>query len=443
MPTFSLTDGTTTVQLNSGDYAMLSYPLYAPNGDELAAGTVSESIDMLVSGSTGAAVQTNMRAVESLLETARRRQRTSTGPRVYLSMQLDTDAAAWRSEIIDGRLTGEQSIDQLWRLKVECAILITRRAYWEGAEVELQLSTSNQSAATGGRTIYNHDDSGTGHDNWVQIASTQVTGVLPAPVRVSLTNNVGSAQLYTKLWMATNAYSDPANFTHILEAEAVLSGGTVTADATCSGGNRLDLSLSDGVTATYAWSLPTATLQDAQGRWFRLLARFNDNFGSPTIQPRILNSAAAYVIWQGEPVTVSAEYGSIVDLGLIPLPPGGYDASYGALALGLYCRGAMLSELDYLQLTPTDSYRYVELLGASVANNGIIVDDGIEGRAYVTVSSVNYPIASPRGAPLMLYPGVTQRIFFLHQTLSGGFPASPIANTFSVRVYYRPRRVTI
>ena len=440
---FSLTDGATTVNLNSGDYSTLNYPLFAPNGEELEQGTVSETIDLLIGGSTAATTQTNARAIESLLEAARRRQRSGSGPRVYMQAQLDSDASTWRSEVIDGRLTGEQSVNQLWRTRIEAGLLLTRRAWWEGAEAELQLSTSNASAATGGRTIYNHDDSGTGHDNWVQIASSQVGGVLPAPVRIEMTNTVGSAQSYTKLFLATNAYSDPGNFTHILEGESRLSGGTVTADANCSNSSRLDISLGSGSTATYAWTLSSTLLQDTQGRYFRVLARFADHVGPSTVQLRIMDSTAATTIWQGETVSITGQYGIVQDLGIVPLPPGGYDTTYGALTLALYCRGPMIASLDFLQLTPLDAYRYVELFGMSVANNARIVDDGIEERAYVVSSSVNYPIASPRGRPLMVFPGVTQRVIALHQTVSGGNPASPIANTLSVRIYYRPRRVTI
>ena len=59
--------------------------------------------------------------------------------------------------------------------------------------------------------------------------------------------------------------------------------------------------------------------------------------------------------------------------------------------------------------------------------------------------SAAYPFTQPfkRGEPLLVFPGKTQRLLFLHQTIDTGNPASPIANTMSVRVYYRPRRPTV
>ena len=50
-------------------------------------------------------------------------------------------------------------ITQATSARVRVAVLVERAPWWEGPETELQLSTSNASAATGGQTIYNHDDS--------------------------------------------------------------------------------------------------------------------------------------------------------------------------------------------------------------------------------------------------------------------------------------------
>lgn len=437
MHTLNLTDGTTTISLTTSGVMLRSYTPTAPQGNQ----PVTESIDLMVYGASTGDMQTRINDIERMLDAAKRRAMTNVGARVYLQFQPINDAVLWRSEILSGLLVlDNKALTVFGQAQVRVALILTRAPYWEGAEVELQLSTSNQTAAVGGRTIRNHDDSGTGDDNWVQIAAAQVGGVLPAPARVTLTNTTGSAQAYTKVWMAVNAFSDPANFVHVLEGESRSGGiGTVMTDANCSNGSRLDVSLAAGASGVINFWINSTQLQRTQGRRFRLLARFAGNTGTPTITPRLVDDTGNVVLWSGESVIISTQGQHIADLGTVTLPVGGWGTNYGGVALSLDCRGAMNAQLDFVQLTPLDSYRYVELFGYAVANNAALVDDGIEERTYILTGGVAYPYAAPRGAPLLLYPNTTQRIIFLHQTST----AAPIANAFSVRVYYRPRRLTL
>lgn len=444
-----ITDGTTTILLSGSDgtYTASYGVSYIPSTG--AGGTMTEQIDWILSG-TVANIRSAVNVVERLLNDARRRRETQQGARVWLEYRPVGTDDYYRSELFDGRVVwssepGERMITQGTSARVRVAVLVERAPWWEGAETELQLSTSNASAATGGQTIYNHDDSGTGHDNWVQIASTQVAGVLPAPVRVELTNTVGSSQSYRKLFAAVNAYGTPASFTHILEAENASGGGTPTVDANCSGGNYLAIALGTGVSVSLAWTISAAQLGYALGRYFRVLARFQDTIGNATVRMAVYDSAGSTLLYAGETFVFGAAdaYGIVKDLGTVPLPPGGYISSYTAIVLRLEITGPMIAELDFLQLTPLDAYRYIDLFGAAVANNAAIIDDGLEGITYVRTSSAAAGLASPRGEPLLVFPGKTQRLIFLHETVASGNPASPITNTMSVRVYYRPRRPTV
>ena len=47
----------------------------------------------------------------------------------------------------------------------------------------------------------------------------------------------------------------------------------------------------------------------------------------------------------------------------------------------------------------------------------------------------------PRGAPVMLWPGRAQRLYFLQH--SSELNVAEIARTMSVRIYHRPRRLTL
>lgn len=433
-----LTDGTTTVTLTSSPWLGATY---APEAAEFGAETVTETAVCVIEGSA-ATIRTAVNGLETLLHDAWLRSRVQNAKLWVEYRPIDSDAY-FRSEVLGGSVQwssnpAKRRLDASTNT-VEVAVSWTRRNWWEGAEVELELSTSNQAAATGGRTIYNHDDSGTGHDNWVQIAAAQVTGDLPGAVRVQLANSVGSARSYRKVFLGVNAFSDPANFAHVLEAESASGGGSVVSDANCSNSSRRDIAPSGSLTLT--WSLTAAQLQRTQGRWFRMLLRVNDHSGDLRVRPEVRDGGGTYTLWRGDSVVLPSQYGGIFDLGSVPLPPGGYATAYGALTLALVFSGTSLTELDFLQLTPLDAFRYLECMGA-VANGESVVDNGYEGLAYVLSSSAYLPLVAPRGEPLMLFPGKLQRVFVLQQNLTGNSLA-PIADTLAVRVWHRPRRRTI
>ena len=198
-----------------------------------------EAAEFLISDSSAANVQAKIGSIERLLQDAVRAQSGLCGP-VHLQFQTGADATAWRSEILSFRLLlGDDASVNLYQYRMDCRLIITRRHYWEGAEAELELSTSSLAAGTGGRSIYNHDDAGTGHDNWVQIAAAQVAGSLPAGARIEI-YCLGTSRTWRKIFVAHNALSDPAKFDHVLEAESRLSGGTITSEATVSNGNKFN-----------------------------------------------------------------------------------------------------------------------------------------------------------------------------------------------------------
>jgi len=452
----SITNGTDTVSLTGSGVFLTQYSPQPPSvragsvrgfdGDDVtdpAYENVTETIELLPYAANTSALQTVVNGIERLIDYAKQRQKFRTGPRVYLQLQVDGEGSAYRSEILHGRFEpGEDALSVWGNYQFPARLHITRRYFWEGALTELQLSTSNSSAATGGKTIYNHDDSDAGNDNWVQIAAAQVSGAIPAPLRLTLQNSTGSAQDYRNIYMAVNAYSDPANFTHIIEGENVVSGyGTSTSLSTCSGGAYAARTLSVGTNEMH-WNISSAQLQDTQGRDFRLIMRI-------AAQPSVNVYATACVydkdglipLATGDEVLISTSANALIDLGVLPIPPGGYNTTFGAarLVLKLRTTGTPSVSIDYIQLTPTDSYRKLYQRGYSAGNSSYIIDDGTEGYTVLQESSVDYPIYSVFDGPLMVFPNRLQKIIILHDEGS----SSVIANTFSIRAYYRPRRLTI
>jgi hypothetical protein len=443
----SVTDGTTTLALSASGCVLTKY---MPKTAEFDAATqgykdVTEPVEFLIVDASIALVQAKLAAIELLLQGARRAQ-NGLAPRVYLLFQAGSDATALRAEIVDYRLElGEDAAVGLHQQRLECTLIVVRRFCWEWPESEIELSTSNQAAATGGRTIYNHDDGGAGHDNWVQIASSQVTGAMPAACRVQIQNGIGAARTFTKIFLGLNALSDPANFTHILEGESRLSGGTIVNDGTAySNGQALYIVVGSGVTpttATFVWTLAAGLLQRAAGRPFRMLARFVGGLGSTTITPEVRAANGASVLWRGDPVSLPALYGGITDLGVVPLPPGGYSANYGSLTLALTFTGVAQRYLDFLQLTPMDAFALLECM-APCANGESVVYDGIERRHYVLSGSNQLSYVAAGGGEILLLPGVTQRLILLEEN-GTGTNRGEIGDAFTVRVWLRARRLTV
>lgn len=441
---FSLTDGSTTVTLTQANGFVVTafdQATVEDSKDKLDdEPEITETIDMLVISSTTAGIQTLVHSVEAMIVAAQRRRQQQIGPRIYMQLQIDAEASTWRAEIKDGRFKPDKDTLETWYSKKVPYHLMVTHCVWEGPETEIQLSTSNAAAATGGRTIYNHDDAGTGHDNWVQIASTQVGGVLPTPVKLVLTNSTGSGFNTRNFFLATNAFSDPANFVHMIEGEARTTiAGTTTADAGDSSGNYYNFTFTNA--GNIHWDLSAAQMQRTQGRKFKLLMRMHGWSGTNFYVKAILRDVTGTIAFRSSKEILLGTSGSyIIDLGALPLPTGGYQAAWGAmvLELSLRCTGAGVFNIDYIQLTPLDAYQEFAQQDFTIANASGITFDNIEGVYY---HSVGGPLFTPLSGPLKVFPGVTQRIIILQD--EGNVGGSNISRTFSVRAYIRERRLTV
>ena len=446
----TLTDGTTTVNLFSltGTFPT-TWSLGAPEEDR---DTIGEAIDLLIQATSIANLQTAVRQIETLLHDAVRRERTRVGARVFLTVQWDGEAQVWRSEVVSGRLEMHGAAEQYSRLKIEATLGITRRTYWEGPETALSLSNDNGSG-TGGINVYSVNDgvgtSPTKRNNYLQIAGASVTGSLPGPVKLELTKLTTGTRVVNDLYLANNAYSDPANLSYILEAESRVWGGTITADAACSGGSKNVFSAYGTSVQTY-WSLSSSTLQKTLGRWFRVLVSLRSRTATAaqaeTMQAHITDTTGTHVLYTGPEVSVN-ERGTagypLVDLGAFPLPPGNSAVSFGALQLWITLRivsGTATTAIDYLQLTPTDAFVPLRLYPIGMLLNDVLLYDGIDGASYATANGGKGPFVRTASAPLMVYPGQLQRLMLQH--CSDG-TALDINEYWNAKAWYWRRRLSI
>lgn len=443
---FAITDGTTTITLNQTNGCMVTgfdmnvaevvfNEVNRTEVNEIERLNVTSTLDLVFTASTIAGIQTLVRNLEILLDKSLLRQNKKNFKRVYLLVTVDGDVA-WRSEILYFKLTPKINLfDGLTAKKTEYTLFITRKFYFEGPEKELELSNSLTSATTGGIEIWNHSDGG--EDNYVAIAAAQVGGTLPTPVKLTLTNINGSSIGYRNLYLSTNAFSDPTNFTHIIEGESRESGyGTVTSSGTSSNGNYNLYGFTG--TGEIVFALSDTLLEQTQGRWFRLLTRFVSWSGTNVfVTPEIRDATGLVTLWTGTEKLLGTSSTNIQDLGSVPLPSGPSNTVYSDMTLVLKVRatGSGQVNIDFIQLTSLDSYQYVIQRGLNIPNDGVITFDGIEG----IIHSNGQTIYSNRVGPLYVFPGKNQRIYILYDTSSG----SAIAHTAEIQAYIRERRLTI
>lgn len=433
----SISDGTTTFSLSTTNCVLVQYTPAEPQKGE---NTVTETIEVMFYAASVAAMRTAIDTLQKLLDAASRRQERGKGPVVYLLYRPDGDATAWRSRLIDWRFEYNENTLRAWgQAKLPASLIIERDAVREGDLTQIPLTNGNGTNNTTGLTVSLHN-AGTAY-SYAQIAGSAVTGSAPAPVQLELTNNTGGSVTYYEVLVANNAFSDPANFPHVLQAEsALVSGsGTVQNDATCSNGQYVGWSFTNSSAQQY--TLSQTLLQDALGYDFHLLARFRSQTARVFVRPHIYDATGMFVLWSGDEVEIPQVAPSVFDLGVIPLPPGGYSTAYGAMRLWLAWRaegsvGAL--DTDFFAFFPADTFRRLRV-PVTVSSSGIIVDDGIEGRAYLRTGTAELPVVQPQGMPLLVWPGMTQRLYFTWSLFNW---AAPITQTFSVKAWYRPRRYT-
>jgi len=463
-----VTNGTTTVNLTGGPITLAQYTPRSPettveeatawaleDGGEVFAvahRNVAEPIELTIVDSTTALVRAKVNALEMLLEEAAERQRRRIGSRVYVEFQPGASGDIYRSELLYGRLElGNELLGMDWRAPGARALLSwKRRFYWEGPQSELPLANGNGSG-TGGRTIHNHDDGGAGHDNYVAIDGDDVEGVLPAPIRLEITNTYNQSTRTWDVYVGQNIWSSPGSLDHIIEAEDrdyVAGSASPQSDGSCSGGYKQPSTWPvDAQTLLLRFDLSTALLGACAGNYFRLLARFPTDPPETGcfIQPKITFPS-------GTPITVVAEGREIElndhtlqSLGVMQIPPWlPGETSLYPVDLCIYGRQAGGGTLvwDYIQLTPLDGWRALIPRGYGAEYQIRIVDDGIAGSIWTDGWSGSQKTGHylGRGRPIHLWPGRDQRLYFLAGNSNQN---SEIARTHSIRAYYRPRRLTL
>lgn len=408
-----LTDGTTTLTLSgSSDYYGVRYfpSSMSLREAERPGATITETVELIIKSSTASDAADAVSAVERLLAAARRRQRTASGAKVYANYQAYTGASTGRSEILDGEVAGDEipAARQPDAGAMRVWVTWTRMPYWEGSEATL-FSGQGLTNASGSNTYY---------------SSATVSGLLPTPAKIELTNNSGGTQYQRFVCLGVNAFNDPATWNGTLGSKTL----TDSAPFTWS-------------TEQASYTLTDAQLAAMQGDPQRLIGAFSAAGNAPNIwwkwQQRFGSN------WLAETTPIFPPDIGVMDFGVMRIPVGGYDTASSGIDLQLRCQSDSISlygSMNFLQIFPATpgAFQKINLTG-NLAAGDVLVVDNIEERAYVNDSGDHMPIAYPDGHGLLLHPGEAHRFIWLLRTTAGRTGSE----TCTLTVKYRPRWLTV
>lgn len=420
-----LTDGTTTVTL-SGDGAIIGCS-YFPQSGENGADTAVETITLIVEG-TDSTIRAKLDIIEQLLNQAAEVEDLMP-ERVYIEFQTSGGAITYRSQVHSGRvawsdIAGRHRLEANSNI-IEVAVIFTRDNWWDGPETEVYLSSNTQSERVGGVTVYNNDNAT--NTNWVGIASNRITGNLPTPLKLRILNASGGNVSWTNFYICNNVNSAPSSIDCWLLGSEAAGGASVN----WTGSTNHNMLL-------YAFTLSSILLGQCRGRYFRVLLAFVTNTAGAAWR------AGIYSIIGGvyAPLSVGKEWNGVggnelIDLGALPISPGGYNVATAGAALVITARSSVSgsAQIDFVQLMATDSYRRLQQIGYGVPNGAGIEDNGIDGGSYYYGGGSKYPIVRPYYDPIMVWPRQVQRLFILFDE-DVNFVAG---RQMTVQAWYRPR----
>lgn len=446
-------DSTTNLVGASSPHLQLSYRPITPkvtaqqiinalqNGGELPLVTrrniEDEVAKLLLVADDVADFQAIVQEIEDAFLQAELYQSRRLGSPVYVEFQPDGAAVAQRSEILTGRIEYDQRVlDMQWlNRKIEASIFWTRRWFWELPEVELALSTGG-APMTGGVTLYNHN-SADPLRNFVSF--TPPGGVIPAPIRLEITNTINTATRNYTYYINHAVHSNLSAVSHILEAEAA-TGGTAVAAATSSGGFYKTFTWAgDTSQEVGTWTLSTALLNALGGNYVRMLARFVSITAGTWLKWKI--KLEATTIYESEELLTGTE--ALQDLDTLQLPPylvGAGDLYPLTLTLCARKAGGGSFGLDFVQLSVLDGWRKLHPRTYGHQYGARLVDDGMLNLVYKDGAAVAGKSGHYKGeGKIEVWPNRTNFLYFLWTREDG---TAAIDRTISVKAFYRPRLLT-
>ena len=456
-----ITDGTETVSLVDTNVYLLDYTPRTPSRSGGVWQDVTESASVLFQADTSAAIQVSINEIERLLYQGEMRQSNPAQERVFVVQQLASESGTWRSEILSGRVELDDDTWRHWNVRsVEAQIIWTRRYFWEGAEAEVGLAVAADLDINGDIDAGDFVTGGVAVDNcgsasWWETAT--VSGAIPAGVRLVV--QPVSYQICHYFTLG-HSVGTGGNFVHHYQGETdILVGGTTLPGSSTptkySGGyyrNR-------GITATTLTAameivMVTSNINLANGGYFEIITRYINappDAGDIKIQARI--EYVGIELWRGPEVATNGRISQ--SLGVVQLPPALDGIGYGdnaGISLIIYARTATggLEDLsiDYIQFIGAMESRHIAPVAVITgwSSDTYLVDDGITKNLYLQkeINDTIIPAFVGTGSQLTITPGVRNRYWL--QSSEVNYLTSSLNETditYTVRMFYRPRRLTV
>jgi len=297
-------------------------------------------------------------------------------------------------------------------------------------------------------------NAGTTYNNWAEFP-VQTGFDLPCPIELHLsTLNAIISRLYAGVFDCQNLMTD---FDHFFEVgDFTTTTGTKTADATCSGGQKMAFSLTDAtVESAYAVFQSTiAKLNQVQGKRLRPFLRWADTTDIANVQVRLRLTIGTTTIYVTNWVT-PATY-KLQELPILAVPKIASEAvTTHAPQVRLYVdvkRTTANTEdvaIDFITFLPADNMSVLDQGAALVCDPSasayelfdLPYDEDAESLLY---NGTNFCGTWTRlgASPLMLYPNQAGTLVFCWRDDDGA--NSAIAEIIGLtEVTYRKRRLSL
>ena len=429
--------GSTTAPIRSCGYSPTRKP-----GE-----VVEETIDVGLESTNPALIAATVGLIENCLEMARTWARLQTGSEVVLQAQVLSTEDIYQSRIVDGWVElGGVGANERKQGRLTARVHVTRLNYWEGTETQIKISTGSGASTLEPVTIYNHDDGGAGHENWVKLAGDDLGAMdLPGPARIEIANTLDQLGYGMRdIYIAHNARETAAlqaTLVTCLQGEDC-NGGSGTDDGSCSNGHYQACAWS-GTTETKLidWTVDSSNYR---GNLFRFLLRLRDHTDYTDLWVKLKLLGGTTVIVETPPVLVTPG-DELIELPILRIPPYlSVDKDYADLVLALYVRrytaGDHTLNVDYLYLLPAEGWRKLKQLWQPISYPAKITDYGRQGYLVSDWAAGEYTDHVGLGDPIMLLPGKTQRLYFAWDVEGG---TAPIAGTAGIKVWVNKRRRNI
>jgi hypothetical protein len=193
------------------------------------------------------------------------------------------------------------------------------------------------------------------------------------------------------------------------------------------------------------WLIDDALLNASRGHYFRVLAKSPAGVVNTKVRPAFSVDSiymGATIMWQGNDIVCDSSY--VMDWGNVALPPVKNVAlSYADHFYGVYLwsPSAGTFDVDTITFLGTDSFMIAESFGYGyVAQNDYMEINSItDMHTIYSATNGRYALIQATTKPLMVFPGMDQQLRIVIDNSSTNL----VTDTISVRLYYRPRRLSI